>query len=346
MLQRGAFSVARSFIPGNRSAVDKTIEETFMKHAKSRGGGGTGAGLSGILKNQEAYQRWTRTTSERTKYYQATLSLADMTTEICDESSHKDLRKAEIAKSEKQVIKTIEAIKSYIDPFDVEDHQKLYCLSSGVAVDMETAQDVLRAENVGKEMKEIFIKDRLEKKEKFFEPITKAKLKSMSSITKSAKLLTPSNKVVQYKQEGNAAFGLLVRLYNHLGTRLDLQKLMSNPLTPIPYSIATADGFFAKTSEAKGMELIAKDLDDEPFPPDNETLVIEDGNAIFYYLSQVPGNFRGIAEKIFNLMAKKPFVIFSTDMYHPNSVKAVERLRRGSAAKFIVGGENAKKPKE
>ena len=160
--------------------------------------------------------------SKHTKYYQATLNLADMTTEICDESSHKDLSKAEIAKSEKQVIKTIEAIKSFIDPFDVEDNQKLYCLSSGVAVDMETAQDVLRAENVGKEMKETFIKDRLEEKEKFIEPITKAKLKSMSSITKSAKLLTPSNKVVQYKQEGNAAFGLLVRLYNHLGTRLYL----------------------------------------------------------------------------------------------------------------------------
>ena len=43
------------------------------------------------------------------------------------------------------------------------------------------------------------------------------------------------------------------------------------------------------------MELIAKDVDDEPFPPDNETLVIEDGNTIFYYLPQVPGNFRGIA---------------------------------------------------
>ena len=103
-----------------------------------------------------------------------------MTTEICDGSSHKDLRKAETAQSEKQVIKTIEAMKSFIDSFDVEDHQKLYCLSSGVAVDMETAQDVLRAEKVGKEMKETFIKERLEKKEMFFEPTTKAKLKSMS----------------------------------------------------------------------------------------------------------------------------------------------------------------------
>ena len=69
-------------------------------------------------------------------------------------------------------------------------------------------------------------------------------------------------------------------------------------------------------------------------------------NAIFYYLSQVPWNFRGIAEKIFNLMAKEPFVIFSTDMYHPNSVKAVEKLRRGSAAKLIVRGDNTKKRKE
>ena len=50
-----------------------------MKHAKSRGGSGTGAGLSGTFKNQEAYQRWTRTASEGTKYYQAAPSLADMT---------------------------------------------------------------------------------------------------------------------------------------------------------------------------------------------------------------------------------------------------------------------------
>ena len=56
MLEQGAFSVARSFIPGNRSAADKTIRETFTKHAKSRGGGGAGAGLSGILKNQDAYK--------------------------------------------------------------------------------------------------------------------------------------------------------------------------------------------------------------------------------------------------------------------------------------------------
>ena len=42
LLRRAAISVARSFIPGNRCAVDKTIEETFMKNAKSRGRMGSG----------------------------------------------------------------------------------------------------------------------------------------------------------------------------------------------------------------------------------------------------------------------------------------------------------------
>ena len=49
------------------------------------------------------------------------------------------------------------------------------------------------------------------------------------------------------------------------------------------------------------MELIAKDLDDEPFPPDNETLVLK---IEIQYFTQVPGTFRGIAGKIFHIMAK------------------------------------------
>ena len=64
MLEQGAFSVARSFIPGNRSAVDKTIEETFMKHAKSRGGGSWCRSVrnteeSGCLYKMDAYNKRT-----------------------------------------------------------------------------------------------------------------------------------------------------------------------------------------------------------------------------------------------------------------------------------------------
>ena len=75
----GSFSVARSNIRGNRCAVDKTIEETFMRQAKSRGGmGGTGTGLSGLENNPKAYQRWVRSLHQRTKFVDAALGMAGM----------------------------------------------------------------------------------------------------------------------------------------------------------------------------------------------------------------------------------------------------------------------------
>jgi radical SAM superfamily enzyme YgiQ (UPF0313 family) len=37
LLKKGGIAVARSVIPGALSAVDKTMEETFMKFAKSTG---------------------------------------------------------------------------------------------------------------------------------------------------------------------------------------------------------------------------------------------------------------------------------------------------------------------
>ena len=64
LLQKGAISVARSLIPGNLYAVDKTMEEVFMRFAKSRGGTG-GSGLTGILQNFGTLQRWIRTASKK-----------------------------------------------------------------------------------------------------------------------------------------------------------------------------------------------------------------------------------------------------------------------------------------
>ena len=126
ILKRGAISVARSFIPGNRCAVDKTMEETFMKHVKSRSGaGGSGTGISGIAGNYDAYQRWVRTTHERSKYVEATLNMADMLTDSESSTWHRDLRPAEIQKSDRQVCETQEAIFGFTNPFTISDKDNL-----------------------------------------------------------------------------------------------------------------------------------------------------------------------------------------------------------------------------
>ena len=75
-IRLGVISVARSWIPGSRCAVDKTMEETFMKHAKSKGGSGTG--ITGLTTNHAAVQRWVRSTHQRTQFLEATYEEVNM----------------------------------------------------------------------------------------------------------------------------------------------------------------------------------------------------------------------------------------------------------------------------
>ena len=136
-LKLGVFSVARSKIPGSRCAVDKTMEETFMKHAKSKGGaGGSGAG-SGITHNLCAYQRWIRTTPERCRYYESTYDQAGLTADSSKEGHHKETYRSEISRYEKDVQSCMNAINSFMNPFQCEDSEDLYNISSGARIPLK-----------------------------------------------------------------------------------------------------------------------------------------------------------------------------------------------------------------
>lgn len=121
-LIRHSLSVNRSELPFNRNAVDITIEQTINKHAKSSGG------IIGFSRNYAAYMCWCMTRSARSEYVEATLDLIGMN-EIA--SSKKDLRTSEILKSEAYISNTTDAINNFMNPFEVEDHNSLYCLSPG-----------------------------------------------------------------------------------------------------------------------------------------------------------------------------------------------------------------------
>ena len=59
MLQKGGIAVARSLPPGSLCAVDKTMEETFMKFSKSAGE------FTGIFNMYGAYKKRYRIISPR-----------------------------------------------------------------------------------------------------------------------------------------------------------------------------------------------------------------------------------------------------------------------------------------
>ena len=104
------------------------------------------------------------------------------------------------------------------------------------------------------------------------------------------------------------------------------------------------DNSLAKTNKAKGFQWLMKNISSDKWPEnDASTLVIEDGNAIFHVLTNVPENFALIAEKIFDIKSQNQSVIFSTDMYKPDSVKSMERLRRGKSKQLLIASPRTKK---
>ena len=147
----------------------------------------------------------------------------------------------------------------------------------------------------------------------------------MSAMHTSVRVTTSKNKTIVYKQQGNVAFQLLVKS-QQTADKMDLRKLLTYLLVPVPYSIGLPDNFLAKTDKAKGLHYLIKDLDDANIPEDPKScMIIEDGNAIFHYMKKIPRNFEEISEMVLKTALQKSPVIFSTDMYQDCSVKGVER---------------------
>ena len=100
-----------------------------------------------------------------------------------------------------------------------------------------------------------------------------------------------------------------------------------------------------KRDKAKGMRCLLKNQLSPEKPDENFTSVIEDGNGLFYALKDIPRNFKEIYLKLFRMVSSKTcYMIFGTDMYHLDSVKSMERCRRGSGNKLVINGASTKEP--
>ena len=91
------------------------------------GAGGSRTGISGLLMDTDAM----RTKHGSAMFLEVTFSMADMLNESDSGGKHKDNRPSEIHKSEKMVSTTMNAINNFINPFDVDDKSRLYCISYG-----------------------------------------------------------------------------------------------------------------------------------------------------------------------------------------------------------------------
>ena len=66
----------------------------------------------------------------------------------------------------------------------------------------------------------------------------------MSAAHKTAIVKSSKNKIIEFKQQSTVMRNLLVRPQE--GVEIDIEELMTYPLTPVPFSVGTADGFMTE----------------------------------------------------------------------------------------------------
>ena len=240
--------------------------------------------------------------------------------------------------------KITEAVLGFTNPFQVENKEELYCLSSGIPATQEVSNNLLQALELGKDAMVTFFEKRfVDKSGKFHEPIQRMKIKTFASMQTSQKIKSTQSKLIEVRAERNV-FAQLVLL--SLKNNIDLEIIMSYQLGPVPWTLATADGAPVKSDKAKLLHNLEGTVDVSENPVREETVYIYDGNALLQAMQQVPDTFEEVADRVFNLLPKNQRVDFVTDSYHENSIKTFERRRRGITPTFLLAGPKTKTPRD
>ena len=236
----------------------------------------------------------------------------------------------------------MEAFHNFMNPFRVPESTKLYCLSSGRPVSKEVESDLLDVDKHGMNAYKSFIQERLaDKTVSIHSPIKRQNLKSFKSAAQKSAVTSAKKKTKEIVAERNV-FGQLVILA--MRNDICMEKVMTYPLGPIPWSLSTADGAPVKTDKSKLLHKLEEGhtLTEEPTAP----IHVIDGNAVIQALTQVPETFGELAERIFLTLPKASRVDFVTDTYKENSIKNVERERRGTSQELLVHGPLTKVPRD
>lgn len=123
-------------------------------------------------------------------------------------------------------------------------------------------------------------------------------------------------------------FGQLLVLA--LDKHLDIEKILTFPLTPIPFSLCHLDGSICKTEKSALLKLLEREIYSDSSQKSN--FAIFDGFFYLYLMKEVPATYSSISEKLLKMLlrndAKFIFIVFDT--YQSPSIKDNEHILRGA----------------
>ena len=250
-------------------------------------------------------------------------------------SQHKDLQPTRIARDETDVKSIISILQyTWLNPFN-PDLQDLVCLSTGKVATPDVEHDLLQAKDIGEKAYKAFREQRLQSnppKVKFHDTITKAKLKTFTHLNKKVSIKSGRNQEVILKADRRLFAQMIVIPESR---NLQMREVLSHPLGPLPWSLATPDGLMRKTNKASLAKEHQRNVQAADSIPQPSVCVI-DGMALVQRLKGDQKTFAAVAEtllcRVLNEGGSSDRIDVVFDDYREKSIKNAERENRGEGS--------------
>lgn len=317
-LENGSLGVKRTEKPFSKQTINLSLEQTVNLHAANR------MTVTKFIRNSiSARQRWARSHSIRTTIISHTMQQAGLT-KMQDVSD--DLKRNRIKKSANQLHELINGIKCNMNPFfsDIEKNN-LFNICTGKAASEQIENFLLNAEKIGHEKRKDFIATCVEDPSKFDQAIPQTKIHNFTEAIKKNKIKV-AGKDVELRMQCDF-FGQLLQI--SLQKTLDLDKVLTYQLTPVPLSMCHLDGSICKTDKSVLLKLLEREVKSEP--PQHTDVMIFDVFFVLHLMTEVPRTFCKISKKLLQTICQKEakIIIIAFDQYFSPSIKDTEHALRG-----------------
>ena len=288
MLERSGLSVQAQDRYPVRTAVDQRGEQTINRDAKTTGG------IKAFSTNSSSVLKWCLNRADQSTNTKALNNIAGLSK---NNYSYKALRPSQVLKSEMLVNQVQEVLTSeYLNPFDSAlDKTKLYNLSSGLPLDDETTEAILKIPKTGIRLTEEFKQQRLVLKTvPFHAPITRNSYQTFNRALKTV-AIEKNNKVKTQEVNRNIISNLLSFTVK-TGKPIDFEAALQYPLSPVPLSIANADGRRRETAKSKLKDIIytCRTAETASTLESEKDSYVLDMIALIRTMSEIPESFEGL----------------------------------------------------
>ncbi|CAG9773592.1 unnamed protein product [Ceutorhynchus assimilis] len=184
-----------------------------------------------------------------------------------------DLEPNRIKKSTLQLQQFINGIEKNLNPFTTDlESELLYNISSGEAVAESIRDCLLNVESIGSTLRQSFIAECAVDKSRFELAIKRNKMYTFTDSMKKKKV-TVAGKVQEVRKQRDL-FGRLLGL--SFEQQINIEKVFTYPLTPVPLSLCHIDGNICKTNKSILMKCLEQKIESEK--PERIDAVIIDGS--------------------------------------------------------------------